>query len=161
MALYGDLRPHSTSKDNRFLQFSDFRSPEAKHDYWMELQVFYRDYIVADMIKLMHYPVHMLSQGISKLREDLRMEHHRDLEKKTRPAKIDHKRAKDIRVLVIDPDDILKHYREPKSVGLQDTILVAIPGYSINDIKDVMARIKKDIGLEGIKAGRRSQRGLS
>lgn len=126
----------------------------------MELQVFTRDYIVAEMIRLLKYPVHMLSQGISKLREDLRATHHRDVEKKTRPAKINFKDAKDIKVLVIDPDDIMKHYREPKSVGLQDTVLVAIPGFSINDIKDVMARIKKDIGLEGIKAGRRTQNGL-
>jgi hypothetical protein len=125
----------------------------------MELQVFFRDYIVADMIKLMHYPVHMLSQGISKLREDLRETHIRDVDKKTRLAKIDYTRAKDIRVLVLHREDILKHYRDPRSVGLQDTVLVAIPEYSINDIKDVMARLKKDIGLEGIRVGRRPQYG--
>ena len=43
-------------------------------------------------------------------------------------------------------------------MGLQDTIFVAIPGYNINDIKDVMTRLKKDIGPEGIKLGRRPQR---
>ena len=124
----------------------------------MELQVFYRDYIVAEMIKILKYPVHMLSQGIFKLREDLRETHIRDVDKKTRLAKIDYTRAKDIRVLVVDPDDILKHYRDPRSVGLQDTVLVVIPGYSITDIKDVMTKLKKQIGQEGLKAGRRPQR---
>ena len=123
----------------------------SMHAYWMELQIFYRDYIASEMVKILKYPVHMLSQGISKLYEDLRAAHYRDLDHKTRLSKIDFKRAKDIRVLVIHPEDILKHYRDPSSVGLQDTVLVVIPGYSIGDIKDVMTRLKKDIGPEGIK----------
>jgi hypothetical protein len=126
----------------------------------MELHVFYKDYIASEMVKLLNYPVHMLSQGIYKLYEDLRATHYSDLDHKTRLSRIDFKRAKDIRVLVINPEDIFKHYRDPKSVGLQDIVLVVIPGYSINDIKDVMTRIKKDIGPEGIKAGRRPQRDL-